>query len=264
MVLLSIADLTTFSIENIIKSVILNYDADSVYNRIMMILISKSLFFVLVKISRRKNISLYNVKLTVMYYSLVLLIPLITIMAFFVLFYMVQFVPSDNIIYQSLLFVSLGLLFLNLFVLYIFDALLKGAKVENDAKLMRQQYEMQIKHYENIGNAQEMIKSIKHDINNHLFYIQHYIDKGQIEDAKNYISRIDNNLLKTELFSNSGNVVIDALLNNKYELLQNEGIHIKKEIVIAKDIYIETHDLCIVLSNLLDNEIGRASCRERV
>ena len=151
-VLLSIADLTTFSIENIIKSVILNYDADSVYNRIMMILISKSLFFVLVKISRRKNISLYNVKLTVMYYSLVLLIPLITIMAFFVLFYMVQFVPSDNIIYQSLLFVSLGLLFLNLFVLYIFDALLKGAKVENDAKLMRQQYEMQIKHYE-IGRA---------------------------------------------------------------------------------------------------------------
>lgn len=253
---LFIADIVAYSIENILIISETITTILPIYERLFMIFVSKTLFFMLIKLCSKRNISLYNnIKLTALYYFLVTILPLITISTFFTLFYCLQFIPEAINIFSVVLTLSLCMLFFNIFVFNVFEALLKGVQSQNDAYLMHQQYELQVKHFENIEKHQENLRSIKHDINNHFFCIRSYLEKGCIEDAINYIFNIDNRLTQTDIFSNSGNIVIDALLNNRFEIFRSEGIKINTTVRIPKKLKIRNDDLCIVLSNVLDNAI---------
>jgi len=254
--LLIMADLLAFSIENVFMINNIFTPLNSMYHRILMILVSKTLLFLLLKLCSKKNIYLNNnSKLTMLYYFLIIILPMITTSAFFVVFYSLQFAPETSNVFYAVLTMSIGMLLLNIFVFHVFDALLNGMQIQNESKLMQQQYEFQIKHFENIEKSQENIRAIKHDINNHIFSIQALIEKGQIEEAKNYISTIDEKIARTNLFSDSGNIIIDALLDNRYETFKSNDINVSKKIIIPKELNIENHDLCTVLSNLLDNAI---------
>lgn len=248
--LLLIADLATYSIENMLTNS--NMVLPPIYNRLSMILISKIIFLVIVRISSRRKI-ISNTKISSLYYYFIITMPLITIAIFFILYDFLHLNPED--IFSIVLIISFGVLFVNLFVYYAFETHIKGIQTQNDAKLMQQQCQLQLKHFENIEKYQDNLRSIKHDINNHFFCIKSFIEKGYIDDAINYIASIDDRLTHTDIFSNCGNVVIDALLNNKYETLVIENINISKIILVPKTLNIENDDLCIVLSNILDNAI---------
>jgi sensor histidine kinase regulating citrate/malate metabolism len=127
--------------------------------------------------------------------------------------------------------------------------------MQNDSMLLEQQYKLQIKYFEDIEKCRDNIRAIKHDIGNHLFCIQHFLENGHLEEARNYLNNIDEKIVSNDMFSNSGNLVIDALLNSKYELFVQEGIEIEKTIIVPQKLKIDNLDLCVVLSNVIDNAI---------
>jgi len=259
--LLIFADLVTFSIDNILKLLLQSMEFDSEYKRILMLFISKIIFFVLVKLcSKRELITYKENKLNIIYWLLLFSIPMITIILFLVVFFSLQFIPTSYNVYWLMLIASVGLLFLNLLVFYVFEALLKGSQIQLKYNLMEQQHKLQIKHFEDTGKKQNELRYIKHDIKNHIFCIQTLLCKNKLNDAIDYISHIDSRLTQTNAYSDCGNIIIDAIVNDRCSICESEGIKTIIKINIHEHLNIDNDDLCIVLVNTIDNALE--ACRK--
>ncbi len=94
-----------------------------------------------------------------------------------------------------------------------------------------------------------------HDMKNHLIVLDNYCKLGNIEAMVNYISSIQNPISSIKYFLNTGNIVLDMILNYKLGEAEKKGI--KLEILADEigEILIEEKDLCSIFSNLIDNAI---------
>lgn len=99
------------------------------------------------------------------------------------------------------------------------------------------------------------IRSIKHDIKNHLSIIKHLENKGDINQYINKVLPVIDNLdvLQVQL---TGNVYLDAILYSKMNEFPN--ISLKWDIHID-ELKIDDVDLCVLIFNLLDNACHAAS-----
>ena len=99
------------------------------------------------------------------------------------------------------------------------------------------------------------IKSMRHDMKNHLQCILSLIQKGDNAKSKEYVEDILNNKLYNDYqFINTDNNVINIISNTKLSLCKSEDI---KTIVNISDfkLNIDDTDICIILGNLFDNAI---------
>lgn len=101
------------------------------------------------------------------------------------------------------------------------------------------------------------IRNIKHDIKNHLICIREYIERDNMQLAKKYIEDLldEDIYLKSNSYIDSGNIVVDALLNYKNNIMHHLGINMTTHIEIPYNFNFNDADICVILSNCLDNSI---------
>jgi len=93
------------------------------------------------------------------------------------------------------------------------------------------------------------------DMKNNMIYLQNLL-KVNPEEAEKYLEKyIGDTTEKTEEFSKSGNLPVDAVLNYKNMIAKSKGINIILEQQIPIDLPYKDSDICIILGNLLDNAI---------
>lgn len=98
------------------------------------------------------------------------------------------------------------------------------------------------------------IHSFRHDYNNHMSILNEFISKGEIISAEKYI----NNLIAehqryTSIYSSTGNIPIDSILNYKLNSLPDKDTDINLEINVPVELHVEIMDISTILTNLLDN-----------
>ncbi len=126
------------------------------------------------------------------------------------------------------------------------------------SQMMEKQVELQISHYEELEKMDAEMRRFRHDYTNHLQSILSLIQMKEYSDAKEYIEKIQKNTYRsaTVMFY-SGNKLADAILADKSAAL-DEHCRIEYSGIMPNSI--ENVELCIILSNSLDNAIE--ACRE--
>lgn len=105
-------------------------------------------------------------------------------------------------------------------------------------------------------------RKLKHDMKNHLMVIASYLNGCDYEAAKNYISDILDKLNSMHSYIETGNSLMNHILNEKFTIAKGHGIAVKAEIENLSFARLKSIDFSAVLSNLLDNAI-EASLQER-
>lgn len=125
------------------------------------------------------------------------------------------------------------------------------------SQMMERQVELQISHYDNLEKMDAEMRKFRHDYTNHLKSILSLIRMNECSQAEEYIDKIQNTEYKfhTPMFY-TGNRLADAILSEKSVTL-DAGCRIEYSGIISSSI--ENVDLCIILSNALDNAIE--ACR---
>lgn len=101
----------------------------------------------------------------------------------------------------------------------------------------------------------EMEKKI-HDFRNHLLCIKEYATKQQYDHILRYIEQLQGGSFeKVTLKSFSGNNLIDYIISEKERIANNSGIKFQTNISIPRNIQYSDFDICIILTNALDNAI---------
>lgn len=101
------------------------------------------------------------------------------------------------------------------------------------------------------------IRKFKHDIKNHLLALDAIIQNDR-KGAKEYITELEDRVSSEELYSESGNVAVDSVINYKLSNATNKNIKVSSKIVIPEQFSIDTKDIITIIGNLLDNAIEAA------
>ena len=125
--------------------------------------------------------------------------------------------------------------------------------VENEAILARVKNEISL--YHSISDNLERQKRKSHEYNNHLAAIKGMLEQGQIDELQEYVSVIVDKEKKLTTEINTYHVIINAILNTKYEETRQKDITFIMKVNDLSGITISDEDIVVLLSNLLNNAI---------
>ncbi|MDE6433100.1 MAG: GHKL domain-containing protein [Lachnospiraceae bacterium] len=160
----------------------------------------------------------------------------------------------------------LSLLFLLCFIISILTfsiifKLSRKAEEELEEKLLIQKLEMENKMNADMTNVVENLRSLRHDMNNHIGVMNGLVHAKQYDALEEYIHEIYHDISPANEFIFTHNKALSALLYNKMLNTKLKGIEFDPVIRIT-NCNIATKDICSLLGNLLDNAIEAAEKAE--
>jgi len=155
----------------------------------------------------------------------------------------------------GMIFVLLAFAWLIFSNFFLFDIL--SAKYEE--KLISQRQAQEKEYYYTqcrlMRESAEQVKAVRHDIKIHLATLKDFTTSGNMDDIKGYLDRLVDDIVKSETFSDTGNIAFDSIINYKLQNAKNDNIKLDLNIAVPPEISIEVTDIVTILGNLLDNAL---------
>lgn len=134
-------------------------------------------------------------------------------------------------------------------------------------KIASAEQELLQKHYVEVENMYEKMRGWRHDYRHHIQTMKVHMANGEHAEVAQYLDMLDDDLTNVETVIKTGNRMADAILNSKLSLAAQRQITVKAEAKIPVSLSVSEVDLCVILSNLLDNAIEACMelpCAERL
>lgn len=130
----------------------------------------------------------------------------------------------------------------------------KYFSVSQKQKDVQMLLDSQVMHNEEILKSNNDIRRFRHDYINNVFALSALIDQNRIDEAKEYLAKMNEiPALKGNKFS-TGNYLADAIITSKATAAKDKGLAIEFEGTIPSK-GISNNDICTILANALDNAV---------
>lgn len=120
-------------------------------------------------------------------------------------------------------------------------------------KLIKQQVD-------EIDQMYQTMRGWRHDYHNHLQSLKGFLTLRQTKQMRDYLDDLEQDLDSIDTFYHSGNLQLDAILNSKLAIAEQDQIHLNCHAQVPPKLHVNDIDLCVVVGNLMDNAIE--SCRK--
>lgn len=222
---------------------------DGNYNNISGILITKIITYIEALVLRNFKSYKENKNIGCNTWISAILIPTAT------LIYEIMFISCENLI-KSKVIISVILLFvINIVAFYLYDSLAINYIRSSELAILQKENELYNKQCEIMQTSTKELQAFRHDIKNQFLAISELLSAEKYDDAKKLLVNLSNLTKDKIIYSNSGNIVIDGMINYKLQNISNENVKIKTEIAVPTKLDIETTDIVTILGNMLDNAI---------
>ena len=128
-------------------------------------------------------------------------------------------------------------------------------------KLKKETEEMRFQETE-LRELHQNVRQLKHDMKNHLMVLTAYLNDGEYEQAKAYTSELLDKFSTMHSYIETGNVLLNHIINEKLSYAKAQGILVKAEIENLAFEKMNRMDFSALLTNMLDNAI-EALLREK-
>lgn len=217
------------------------YSQDLIYFSLLLAIVNLLSRFFSVK---RKNVSVFEAKLPVIYYITLFFVPCASII-------IGLFARIDLLS----LVTAIVLLFINVDIYYLYNRMVSFFAKKHENEMYKSQTQAYINELRNMKQSQMQIKQLKHDMNNHILKMQYLLKKHEYKKLEEYLS-------ETQSFNEAGKKIIDCgndsigvMLNYKLSNLKETNVEADFNIAVPSEIKISDFDLNVVLGNLLDNSL---------
>lgn len=189
------------------------------------------------------------------YWMMLLAVPAIAIITLTVFQFALESIPDNREVHTYIYISAAGLLFITVLVFALFSKLQNQLTVMQDNHEMKMQLELQRQSAKKMENAYNHTRALRHDLKNHLHALGGMLTKGDNDGALKYIQTMQSDLEDAAYFSVTGNSAVDAILNEKLLTAQRHRINLRFDAVPLQNTKAKPMDLCIILSNALDNAL---------
>ena len=214
---------------------------------------SKILLIIIIKYiqSRMRNVSLKDISLQ--YWIYILVLPCCSTFIIHNLYISsYKYIKADLLSSISILLILL----LNLSFYKIYEKLSNDTETQKQNFIFEKQIQLCTEQIQERENRDLEIRELKHNIRGHLLCFNEYIQQNDMVGLKEYFSNVYQSLdNKEKKICESGNVVIDTIINYKYRECIKYGIKFEVHINIPINSIFNNADISIILENALENAI---------
>ncbi len=159
--------------------------------------------------------------------------------------------------YHSLLYLyQLIALLVMLVVIAVYQSMKASQQKEKETIVLEEQIENIKRHIGEVEKLYQDIRSLKHDMGNHVMVLESLFMKNERQELERYLLRLKENLKETAAVIRSGNPVTDVILTEKQRLAAEKGISFLCEFYYTDSVGIDVFDVSIILNNALENAVS--------
>lgn len=156
--------------------------------------------------------------------------------------------------------------FLSFAVILVTTYVFRQWKTKQEEDRQREIFSAQMADLQSHINEMEQLyrdmRSLRHDMGNHLMTIKQLYDQGEYEAAQQYTDKLNDEMTYTPFDVNSGNPVTDVILSARKKEMEDKGIAFSCNFHYPITKTVDSFDISIILNNALSNAI-EAIERER-
>ncbi|WP_243446400.1 ATP-binding protein [Romboutsia weinsteinii] len=138
-------------------------------------------------------------------------------------------------------------------IILLFRRIIKENKIKSQNELMKNKLDMQYAHYLSIQESHMKVKNLYHDINNHICTIENI--KNNSKEINEYVNNLKDEIKEFKSIHNTGNMILDIIINEKNTLCTKKGIKFICDINFSKVDFMKPIDVSSIFANILDNAI---------
>lgn len=137
---------------------------------------------------------------------------------------------------------------------YLTERQMKLKEYEVEIKELENQYDSQVRNYENLREKTRDANKTIHDIKNFTLAISSYLEQGKIDEARKRLAEYSESISAVTKHS-CGNRTVDALLAAKKKEI--DGVCADNHMSVVLNDFIDEYeiDFCILIGNAIDNAI---------
>lgn len=156
----------------------------------------------------------------------------------------------------SICVVSLITIIADIIIVQLIEKASEKAHLEEQLKCIEEIQKGEKDYYNNLVEKEELMSKIRHDWNEQLQTALTLCAEDNSEKAtkaRQIISELNENLIKSVPKKFTQNITLNALLNSKSKLLEDADIKYKFDVQLKEKINIDLINLCSIFSNLINN-----------
>lgn len=194
-------------------------------------------------------------ELTTNYSLLLMLIPTGSIFVIYDLFLLNSKASLKDANWSSMAVIMI-LLVINVLVFFVYLRLADALQLKKCNLAYEQQLELCERYQQEKKLSAMQVRDAKHNMKNHLVTILSYIDNSEYQKAVDFVNDvIEEGGMGIRKIANTGNIVIDSLINYWAVEAEKYGILFSLESFVPMDIPFRGVDLCLILGNALENAV---------
>lgn len=140
-------------------------------------------------------------------------------------------------------------------ILFAYKKLLQNFRLSTELSLLEQEERSLNQYVEEARAHYGKTRSFRHDIKNHIAVVKELLQKGKTEQALNYIGDMGGMAEELSFPCSTNNPVVDILAGKKLGIAESMGIDVSCSLFLPYPCGLRDIDVCIILSNALDNAI---------
>lgn len=134
-------------------------------------------------------------------------------------------------------------------VSYYYEQQIENIVLKNEIVFYNNQFSI-------MKNSVDDMRKIRHDINNHFLALLGFLKENNSKAAVSYLRElVDDERKIKKYYVDTGNIVIDSLLNYKLAPLAEKNIYPNVEVFVPYDLPVDESYFVVIITNLLDNAI---------
>lgn len=153
-------------------------------------------------------------------------------------------------------YIVISLVLLLILVLFYAMFFLIASSLNRNARLQQENHflSLQQARYDTLRSSIEEARQARHDMRHHFLQLSSLAAQGDLERIKAYLSNVTSKI-PSPSFHFCENQAADSVVSYYCDLAGRESIPFASRIALPEQIAIDEVDLCLVLSNLLENAL---------
>ncbi len=176
----------------------------------------------------------------------------------------VTFIIIDSVIGTSgypnfSTYIAVIFLAINLLTYYMFYVMTTEHIKNTELQLLNQRTDDENAAMEKNEQLYQNIRAIRHDLKNHVSFMQTLLAKKEYDTLDKYFRQLTNDDYAPLQTIDCGNQVLNTILNNELMIAKNRGIHFETFIGVPAVLSVKDKDICSLLTNIIDNAFEAAA-----
>lgn len=144
-------------------------------------------------------------------------------------------------------------------VIMLYQNIKAKQEEKQQAEFLAAQIDSIKRHIEQVEDLYHNIRSMKHDMTNHILTLERLYEESNIEEAEMYSENLKMELTQMTGGIESGNPVTNVILQEFAKEAGNRGILFYSEFYYPVDSNVDAFDISVILNNALQNALEHSS-----